>query len=321
MRVLVSVSERNFPRDVAEGLKDMAEMMYASPREEGYEEALRESVALISGIERIDDGFLERAPRLRIVARFGVGYDNVDVEACTRRGVYVTHTPGVLSGAVADLTWGLILCLARGLIRADRFVRERWALDREHLPFGLDLEGKTLGIVGLGRIGSEVAKRAMGFGVRVIYHDVVRKPELEKAYGAEYVTLEELLRTADIVSFHVPLLPSTERLIGERELEMMKTTALLINTSRGRVIDQRALLKALKEGWIAGAGLDVYEEEPIPLEDPLLKMKNVVLTPHIGSATRETRREMAEVCAENVKAVLEGRRPPNLVPEQRDLEL
>ncbi|MCD6480356.1 D-glycerate dehydrogenase, partial [Candidatus Bathyarchaeota archaeon] len=178
------------------------------------------------------------------------------------------------------------------------------------------LEGKTLGIIGLGRIGSEVARRAQGFGVKVIYHDMVRKPELEEAYGAEYVSLKELLTKADIVSIHVPLLPSTERLIGEEELQMMKPTAILINTSRGKVIDQKALVKALKEGWIAGAALDVYEEEPIPLDDPLLRLENVILTPHIGSATRETRRRMAEVCAQNVKAVLEGRKPPNLVPEQ-----
>lgn len=320
MRVLVSVGERNFPKDVAKKLEYLAEIVYLSPREEGYVEALTEAVALISGMERIDGRFLEAAPGLRLVARFGVGYDNVDVEACTGRGVYVTHTPGVLSGAVADLTWGLILCLSRGLIRADRFVRGRWALGRERLPFGFDLEGKTLGIVGLGRIGSEVAKRAIGFGVRVIYYDVVRKPELEETYGAEYHNLTELLMRADIVSIHVPLLPSTEGLIGERELRMMKATAILINTSRGRVLDQKALIKALKEGWIAGAALDVYEEEPIPLDDPLLRLENVVLTPHMGSATKETRRRMAMVCAENIKAVLEGKRPPNLIPEQRDLK-
>lgn len=318
MRVLIGVGELNFPRDIAEGLSDLADVVYHSPGEADYWEALSEAVSIVAGAERIDGELLDRAPRLRLVARFGVGYDNVDVEACTRRGVYVTHTPGVLSGAVADLTWGLILALARHLVVADRFVRERWALRRGDLSFGIDLEGKTLGIIGLGRIGSEVARRAQGFGVKVIYHDVVRKPELEEAYGAEYVSLEKLLRESDIVSIHVPLLPSTERLIGEGELKLMKPTALLINTSRGRVIDQKALVKALREGWIAGAALDVYEEEPIPLEDPLLKLENVVLTPHIGSATRETRRRMAEVCARNIRAVLEGRKPPNLVPEQRD---
>ncbi len=316
MRILVSVGEHNFPRDVAESLSDLAEVIYHQPGEEGYREALGDADALVAGMERVDERFLARAPRLRIVARFGVGYDNVDVEACTRRGVYVTYTPDVLSGAVADLTWGLILTLSRHLVRADRFVRERWALRRERLPFGIDLEGKTLGIIGLGRIGSEVARRAQGFGVKVIYNDVVRRPELEEAYGAEYVSLKELLQRVDIVSIHVPLLPSTERLIGEGELRMMKPSALLINTSRGKVIDQKALVKALKEGWIAGAALDVYEEEPIPLDDPLLRLENVVLTPHIGSATRETRRRMALVCAQNVRAVLEGWRPPNVVPEQ-----
>ncbi|MCD6479712.1 hypothetical protein J7L65_02875, partial [Candidatus Bathyarchaeota archaeon] len=168
MKVLVSVGEHNFPRDVAESLSDLAEVVYHQPGEVDYWEALGDADALVAGMEHIDEKLLERAPRLRLIARFGVGYDNVDVEECTRRGIYVTYTPDVLSRAVADLTWGLIIALARRLIEADRFVRERWALRRGRLPFGFDLEGKTLGIIGLGRIGSEVARRAQGFGVKVI---------------------------------------------------------------------------------------------------------------------------------------------------------
>jgi glyoxylate reductase len=179
------------------------------------------------------------------------------------------------------------------------------------------MEGMTLGIVGLGRIGAEVARRAHGFGMKIIYTDVVRRPDLESELGAEYAGFDELLKESDIVSIHVPLLPSTRHFVGKKELKLMKPTAVIINTSRGLTIDQGALIEALEEGWIAGAGLDVFEEEPLPSESRLAKMSNVVLTPHIGSATVETRRKMAEVCAENVKAFLEGKTPPNLVPEQR----
>ncbi|RLI09801.1 D-glycerate dehydrogenase [Candidatus Bathyarchaeota archaeon] len=318
-QVLVGVSRRNFPEDVAETLTPLADVTYLSPSDAGYIDALGESDAVIVGTGRVDGAFLARAPRLKIVARFGVGYDSVDVEACTARGVYVTHTPGVLSGAVADLTWALILSLIRKIPLADPFVRSKWAQRREPFPFGADLEGKTLGLIGLGRIGAEVAKRSQGFGVKLIYYDVVRRPELEKTLGAEFADLDELLRRSDIVSLHVPLLPSTRHLIGEREFGLMKPTALLINTSRGSVVDQRALIRALEEGEIGGAGLDVFEEEPLPLGDDLIRFENVVLTPHIGSATVETRRRMALVCAENVRAVLKGEHPPNLVPEQRDV--
>ncbi|MFQ6054235.1 MAG: 2-hydroxyacid dehydrogenase, partial [Candidatus Bathyarchaeia archaeon] len=274
---------------------------------------------VVVGTERIDESYLGRAPKLRLVSRFGVGYDAVDVEACTRRGIYVTHTFGVLSGAVADHTWALILSLMRRIPHADRFTREEWALRKRAFPFGSDLSGKTLGIVGLGAIGAEVAKRAQGFGVRLLYHDIVRRRELEEGYGIGYAELEELLRRSDIVTLHVPLLPTTRGLIGERAFEMMKPSAVIINTSRGPVIDQSALVEALESGRIAGAALDVFEVEPIPLDDRLLRMENVVVTPHIASATWETRRRMAMSCAENIRAYLRGERPPNLVPEQRDV--
>tara|TARA_B100001971_G_C18244170_1_gene573014 strand:- start:1470 stop:2420 length:951 start_codon:yes stop_codon:yes gene_type:complete len=315
--VLVGTGKINFPKDLAEGLMDLAEVTYESPMDESYFKELKEADALIAGMETVDDDFLDKAPKLGIVARFGVGYDSVDVEACTKRGIYVTHTPGILSGAVADLTWGLILSQMRGIIESDRYVREGWAGRTRSLPLGRDLKGKILGIIGLGRIGIEVAKRAQGFDVVIVYSDIYRRKDLEESLGMRYVKLDELLTGSDIVTIHVPLIPSTRHLISSRELKLMKENAIIINTSRGPVIDQAALVEALKKGQIGGAALDVFEEEPLPAGDELAGLGYTVLTSHIGSATVETRRKMAEVDAMNVRAFLEGRTPPNLVPEQR----
>lgn len=312
-KVLVSTGKLNFPEDLAESLRPLADVAYVQG---GYAEQLREATAVVVSMEAVNDAYLAKAPKLKVVARFGVGYDTVDVETCTRRKVYVTHTPDVLSAAVADITWALILGFMRRIPEADRFTREEWGKRARGFPFGWDISGKTLGFLGLGRIGAEAAKRAQGFDVKVIYRDIVPKPELERLYGVKPVGFEELLRTSDILSIHVPLLPSTRHIIGRKELAMMKTTAIIINTSRGPVIDQDALTEALKTRRIAGAALDVFEEEPIPLTHPLLKLDNLVVTPHIASATRETRRRMAERCAESVRALLEGRRPPFTVPEQ-----
>ena len=316
-KVLVGAGKINFPEDLADGLSDIAEVVYESPMGESYFDELKEADAIIAGMETVDDDFLDKAPRLGIVARFGVGYDSVDVEACTKRGVHVTHTPGVLSGAVADLTWGLILSQMRGILESDGHVRDGWAERTRRLPLGRDTEGKTLGIVGLGRIGVEVAKRAQGFDVDVLYYDVYRREGLEESMGIRYVGLDELLKASDIVTIHVLLIPSTRHLIGAREFELMKEDAIIINTSRGPVIDQAALVEALKSGQIGGAALDVFEEEPLPAGDELAELGNTVLTSHIASATVETRRKMAEVDAVNVRAYLEGKTPPNLVPEQR----
>jgi glyoxylate reductase len=316
-KVLVGAGKVNFPEDLADGLRDLAEVVYESPREESYYEELKDADAIIAGMEKVNNDFLNKAPKLGIVARFGVGYDSVDVEACTKRGIHVTHTPGVLSGAVADLTWGLILSQMRGILESDGHVRDGWAARTRRLPLGHDTEGKTLGIVGLGRIGVEVAKRAQGFDVDVVYYDVYRREDLEASMGVKYIELDELLKASDIVTIHVLLIPSTRHLIGARELELMKADAIIVNTSRGPVIDQAALVEALKEGKIGGAALDVFEEEPLPAGDELAKLGNTVLTSHIGSATVETRRKMAEVDAVNVRAFLEGKTPPNLVPEQR----
>jgi glyoxylate reductase len=270
------------------------------------------------GAARIDDVFLHGAPKLRIAAYFGVGYqDRFDVEACTRRGVYVTFTPGALSGAVAELTMGLILCCARQIPLADAYVRSEWWRSSEKWTLGVGLEGKTIGVLGLGRIGYEVARRAGAFGMNVVYHDVVRNVEGEKQGVAKYVGFEEILKVSDFLTVHIPLTPDNANKIGEKELKLMKRTAYLVNTSRGGIIDESALCKALEENQIAGAGLDVFAEEPVPKESPLLKMRNVVLTPHAGSATLEARTKMATMNAEDVVRVLRGEVPINIVPEQK----
>jgi glyoxylate reductase len=313
---LISSDTVNVPEEVAGALKPIAEVVYVKPP---YDELLSRASALLVGGEKVNGEFLERAPKLGVAARFGVGYDAVDVEACSRRRVYVTHTPDVLSGAVADHTWALILGFMRRIPEADVVVRGHWAKRDRGLPFGWDMDGKTLGILGLGRIGTEVLKRAQGFGVDAIYNDIVRKGDLEKRYGVNYVGFDELMKSSDILTVHVPLLPSTRGIIGERALSLMRSWAVVVNTSRGPVIDEKALTKALKDGKIRGAALDVFEQEPTPLDNPLLRLPNVLLTPHCASATWETRRMMAEVAVDNIKAYLEGRRPPNVVPEQAGL--
>ena len=305
------------PEDVSRTLKDVAEVAYLKG---DLEEHIAEASALLVGMERIDAEFLAKAPKLGIAARFGVGYDNVDVEACTARRVYATHTPDVLSGGVADHTWALILGFMRRIPKADTHARTEWAKRERSLPFGWDMEGKVLGILGLGRIGSEVLKRSQGFGVETIYNDLIEKPCLEKRYGVKQVDYDTLLRTSDILTVHVPLTPLTRRMIGAEELGKMKPSTVLVNTSRGPVIDEKALTEALKRKQIRGAALDVFEEEPTPLGNPLLGLDNVVVTPHAASATWETRRKMAEMAIANIRAYLEGRRPPNLVLEQQGAE-
>jgi D-3-phosphoglycerate dehydrogenase len=270
------------------------------------------------GAARIDDSFLRGAPKLRIAAYFGVGYqDRFDVEACTRRGVYVTFTPDALSAAVAELTMGLIVCCARQIPLADAYVRSDWWRSSAEWALGVGLEGKTLGVLGLGRIGYEVARRARAFGMNVVYHDVVRNSKAEADGVAKYASFEEILKVSDFLTVHIPLTPKNIEKIGEKELKLMKRTAYLVNTSRGGIIDESALCKALDENQIAGAGLDVFAEEPLPEKSPLLKMRNIVLTPHAGSATVEARTKMATMNAEDVVKVLRGEVPINIVPEQK----
>ena len=262
--------------------------------------------------ERIDADLLAAAPRLRAVANCAVGYDNIDVAAAAARGIVVTNTPDVLTETSADLAWALLLAAARRIAEGDRFVRsgawQGWSPD---LLLGTDVHGATLGIVGLGRIGAAVARRARGFGMRVLYtqRQRLRRPPA----GARFASLHRLLAQADFVSLHVPLTPATRHLVGARELARMKRTAILVNTSRGQVVDERALVRALASGRIAAAGLDVYEREP-EVPAALRALPNVVLTPHIASATTQTRRRMALLAATNLAAALAGHEPPNRVP-------
>jgi glyoxylate reductase len=264
--------------------------------------------------DRVDGELLDRAPGLRVVANYAVGFDNIDVPAATQRGVVVTNTPGVLTETVADLAMALILASARRLVEADRYTRaNRWQSWEPMLFLGPDVHGATLGLVGVGRIGGAVARRARGFNMRILYHDVVRREDLEGELGLQFRPLEEVLRESDFVSVHTPLTPETRHLIGREQLRMMKRTAVLVNTARGPIVDTRALAEALREGWIWGAGIDVFEKEPVEPDHPLLALDNVIVLPHIASASVETRTKMALMAAENLLAVLEGRRPPNPV--------
>ena len=270
---------------------------------------------VITLVDQFDKEVIESSKKLKVISRYGVGYDSVDIDAATGAGVLVTITPFALTDSVAETTLGLMLMVARKLTTADRLVKEKtWTdnYDSSRL-MGVELAGKTLGIIGLGRIGAHVAKRATAFGMKVKYYDMMRYELLEQLMGIEYVTLDELLSKSDFVSIHTPLTKATRGLIGERELKSMKSSSYIINTSRGQVVDQRALLKALKEKWIAGAGLDVFDVEPIPLSDPMLELDNVVLTPHIGSATMEARSRMSQEAALNVLTVIKGRQPRNVV--------
>lgn len=296
---------------------------YTPPPREVLLRKASEADALVTLLtDKIDRELLEAAPRLRIVAQYAVGYDNIDVEYASRKGVYVTNTPGVLTDATADLTWALLLAAARRIVEADRFVRsgEYWRTGTGWHPLmmvGHHVTGKTIGIIGMGRIGQAVARRARGFSMRILYYQRHRLPEeLERELGAQYVDLDTLLRESDFVTIHVPLTRETYRMIGERELRAMKKSAVLVNTARGAVVDEEALARALREGWIAAAGLDVFEKEPLPPDSPLTKLDNVVLAPHIGSATRETRVSMAELVAKNLIAFFKGEVPPTLVNKE-----
>lgn len=254
---------------------------------------------------------LDQAPRLRVVSNMAVGVDNIDLEACTRRGIPVGHTPGVLTDGTADLAMTLLLAIARRVLEASQDARRgRWKTWSPTGWLGDDLDGATLGIVGLGKIGQAVAQRAAGFGVNLVYTDTDEHPEIESKLGARRLDLEALLRQSDFVSLHVPLTDQTRGMIGERALRAMKPTAILVNTARGPVVDTAALTVALQEGWIRAAALDVTDPEPLPPDHPLYALDNCLVVPHIGSATRNTRRRMAERACENLLAGLEDRRLP-----------
>ncbi len=263
-------------------------------------------------IDPVDEALLVQMPRLRVVSNLAVGVDNIDLAACRRRGIPVGHTPGVLADAVADLTMALLLAVARGVPRAAQDAREgRWGLWSPTQWLGADLQGATLGIVGMGGIGQAVARRAVAFGLRVLYVSRTAKTKVETAFGAHRVSLEDLLEQSDFVSLHVPLTAETRGLINATALRRMKPTAYLINMARGPVVDTDALVRALQEGWIAGAALDVTDPEPLPPGHVLYRLPNCLITPHIGSATHATRRRMAELACANLLAGLRGQPLPH----------
>lgn len=262
--------------------------------------------------EKVDEELLTAAPKLRVAATVSVGYDNIDVAACTRHKVVAAHTPGVLDETTADFAWTLLMAIARRLVEGDAWMRSGtwpgWDLDQ---LLGGDVWGKTLGIVGFGRIGRGVARRARGFQMRILYSDSVRvPPDVEKELQAEFADLDRVLRESDFVTLHVPLLPDTRHLISTEALGRMKPTAYLINAARGPVVDEAALVEALDRKQIAGAALDVYEQEP-KVHPALVARKDVILAPHIASATVETRTKMAVMAARNAVALFRGNRPPN----------
>jgi glyoxylate reductase len=310
---------RRWPGDAADRLRANGFAVDVQPEPRTLSEAelaarAAGAFALVTTVEdAVTADVLEAAPSLRIVAQAGAGFDNVDLAAARERGVWVTNAPGVLTEATADFAFALLLAVARRLPEAGRTVREgRWTGWHPDGLLGLELSGATVGVVGLGRIGEAFARRCAGFGIRIRYWSRAPRPEAE-ARGWRFAALDDLLARADAVSLHVALTADTRGLLDRRRLALMKPGALLVNTARGGVVDQDALVEALASGHLGGAGLDVTEPEPLPPDHPLLACPNTLVTPHIASATEPTRARLAAVAAENVRAVAEGRRPPNAV--------
>jgi glyoxylate reductase len=311
---------RRLPAPVMQWLNERCDVtLHEGPDAMPRDRLLRDIAGKVGAItlltDKVDDELLDAAgDQLVIVANYAVGFDNIDVPACSARGVLASNTPDVLTETTADLAWSLMMAAARRIAEGDRFLRSRtaWIWGPE-MMLGQDVHDKTLGIVGFGRIGHAMARRARGFGMKVIYFDVYRPPrELEEELGAEYRELEDLLQEADFITLHTNLSADTRHLINEERLKRMKPTAVLVNTSRGPVIDEAALADALKRGEIFAAGLDVFENEP-EVHPGLLKAENAVIIPHLGSATVETRHAMGMLAAENLVAAVEGRMPPTLI--------
>ncbi|WP_439254555.1 2-hydroxyacid dehydrogenase [Pseudomonas monteilii] len=307
--------------DLMTRLQDRVEVTWVdTARPDGLarlRDALPGAHGLLGASLRLDANLLDLAPQLEVVSSVSVGVDNYDIAELSQRGVMLTNTPDVLTETTADTGFALILATARRVVELANWVRDgHWQANLGPAHFGCDVHGKTLGIVGMGRIGEALARRAAaGFGMRVLYHSQRPKPEVEARYAARQCSLDELLQQADFVCLTVPLSASTEGLIGARELALMKPEAILVNISRGRVVDEPALVDALRAKRIRGAGLDVFVQEPLSTDSPLLQLDNVVATPHIGSATQETRQAMARCAVDNLLSALAGERPANLVNE------
>jgi lactate dehydrogenase-like 2-hydroxyacid dehydrogenase len=318
MKNQVLITKRIYPEAV-ELLKEHADVDYVDSDDglSAEELALRvkDKQAIVSQLtDRFDAAVIESLEGVRSISNVAVGFDNIDVAAATRKGILVTNTPDVLTDTTADFAFALLMAAARRVVEGHYYVHSgkwrKWYID---LLVGHDIHHRTLGIFGMGRIGQAMAKRGGGFSMRLLYHDAIRAPEaMEKSLDLEFVSAEKLLRESDFISLHVPLLPETRHMIGTAQLQMMKPTAILVNTSRGPVVDEAALAEALERHIIAGAGLDVFEQEP-NVHPLLLKLENVVLAPHIASASIDTRRKMSLMAAANALAALGGERPPNLV--------
>jgi len=310
------VAYKTLPSDVEAYLRDHAEVENVDPRDEAaFIKALKQADGAIGASIKISPAMIEGAKNLKALSTISVGFDQFDVEDLTRRGIILTHTPDVLTESTADTVFSLILTSARRVVELAEWVKQgNWKASIGEAQFGVDVQGKTLGIVGLGRIGGAVARRAaLGFRMNVLYTNRSANEQAEKEYGAKRVELDELLAQSDFVCLQVPLTADTRGLIGANELKKMKRSAILINASRGPTVDEPALIEALKNGTIRGAGLDVFEQEPLPADSPLLAMNNVVALPHIGSATHETRHAMARNAAENLVGALDGTLTTNIV--------
>ena len=310
----VYVTRQIFP-DALDLIEKFAELELWPDDEPPSPEQLMEAMsnvdgAIINVMDRIDAPLLDAAPKLRVLSQVAAGLDNIDIPEATKRDIMVGYTPGVLAKSTADLAFALLLAVARRVVESDKWVREgNWKISHHPMFWlGSEVNGSTLGILGLGGIGLAMAKRGLGFDMKVLYHSRTRKRDLEKEYGLKYASFKRVLAESDFLSIHVPLTPQTNHFIGEKQLKMMKPSSILVNLSRGPVVDTEALQQALTKGTIAGAGLDVFDPEPVPTDHPILGLDNVVVLPHIGSASNRSRRDMHLLAARNLVAGLNGDR-------------